>query len=248
MKPCFAAVPSSGHSSSPVKLWLETYSHTLIQFSPEQHHALARLLPLLVCGEQSSQWVFYNEAWRNRHSRQIIEDFEQIVADEQSHEKALELVRNQLTEPDDITTLKRRSQHFFAKLAVTETFSEHFAQIACLDSLVCKVMLAIENGSLGKQHPFSKLCRAIKQDEARHVSLSKKHALTLGFDSKKWPRFRQEISQRLFNLLNTEENAFSQIGVELSALFNDPSTIRKKAHSHTVAHCTQTNSWPLETL
>ncbi|MCL9780736.1 hypothetical protein M9194_04700 [Vibrio sp. S4M6] len=226
MKPCFAAVPTVGQSVSPVKDWLTRFQRTSISFSSQHHMALARLLPLLVCGEQSSQWVFYNESRRLQQNPQAVIDFEQIVADEQYHEQALEFVRTQLDEPDDITTLKRRSQHFFAQLAVTESFSEHFAQIACLDSLVCKLMLAIENGSLGKTHPFSLLCRAIKKDEAKHVSMSKRHALELGFCTSHWPQFRQDITQRLYDLLVTEEQAFSDIGVDLKMIFKRGSSAK----------------------
>ncbi|GAL15914.1 hypothetical protein JCM19233_6936 [Vibrio astriarenae] len=100
-------------------------------FSEAQACALSRLLPLLVCGEQSSQWVFYNESRRQKY--QSVEataqdDFERIVLDEKYHEQALECVRSQLAEPVDILSIKRRSQRFFASLGARNTVEEHFAR------------------------------------------------------------------------------------------------------------------------
>lgn len=80
-------------------------------------------------------------------------------------------------------------------------------------------MLFIEKGHLAPQHPFVLLCRVIKQDEARHVSVSKRHALTLGYDKSKWKEMDAVISRRLFDLLNTERAAFSVIGVQLDDIF-----------------------------
>ncbi|MFA0441859.1 hypothetical protein BCU70_16650 [Vibrio sp. 10N.286.49.C2] len=223
MKPCFPALPHTAESQSPVKQWLETHCAQPIVFSDAQHVALARLLPLLICGEQSSQWVFHNEVQRQRESNPVLEaaqDFESIVADEQYHEEALEWVRNSLSEPADIVQIKRRSQRFFASLGVKQSFDIHFAQIACLDALVCRLMLAIEKGSFDTRHPFVLLCRAIKQDEAKHVTLSKRHAITLGFDSTQWRDFQLNISKRLYELLATERAAFDTIGVNLDDIFN----------------------------
>ncbi|WP_261836493.1 hypothetical protein [Vibrio ishigakensis] len=228
MKACFPSVPLEASSSfaanseSPVRAWLEQYQSSEFRFSEAQAAALSRLLPLLVCGEQSSQWVFYNESQRQKvHSIETNaqDDFERIVLDEKYHEEALECVRSQLAEPVDILAIKRRSQRFFTSLGARKTIEEHFAQIACLDALVCKLMLFIEKGHLAPQHPFVLLCRAIKQDEARHVSVSKRHALTLGYDKSKWKEMDAVISRRLFELLNTEQAAFSEIGVQLDDIF-----------------------------
>ncbi|MGF1776120.1 hypothetical protein [Vibrio nomapromontoriensis] len=223
MKPCFPSLPQSAQSHSPVKNWLVQYRQQPIDFTTEQQIALARLLPLLICGEQSSQWVFHNEVQRQRDNnplQEAVEDFESIVADEQYHEKALELVRLTLPEPADITQIKRRSQRFFAALGLRQNFDIHFAQIACLDALVCRLMLAIEKGNLNSDHPFVLLCRAIKQDEAKHVTLSKRHALALGFEHSQWPSLKSSIAERLYHLLASERTAFETIGVELDTIFD----------------------------
>lgn len=229
MKACFPSVPLeapscfAGNSESPVRAWLEQYQASKFKFSQGQARALSRLLPLLVCGEQSSQWVFYNESQRQKcKSSEAIaqDDFKRIVLDEKYHEQALECVRRQLCEPVDILSIKRRSQRFFTSLGARKTIEEHFAQIACLDALVCKLMLLIEKGRLAPQHPFVLLCRAIKQDEARHVSVSRKHALMLGYDRSQWREMNAVISRRLFELLNTERAAFGEIGVQLDDIFD----------------------------
>lgn len=221
MKPCFPAVPIDVPSESPVRYWLHEYQYQTLEFTEMERTALSRLLPLLVCGEQSSQWVFYNESIRQQKTPLALaaNHFERIVADEKYHEEALEWVRNQIEEPADILAIKRRSQRFFASLGAKKTFEEHFAQIACLDALVCKLMLYIEKGSLGPHHPFTLLCRAIKQDEARHVSVSKLHALELGYDKSQWRALNASISEKLFELLSTERDAFAVLGVDLNPIF-----------------------------
>ncbi|QIA63111.1 hypothetical protein GT360_06125 [Vibrio astriarenae] len=229
MKACFPSVPVeapssfAAYSKSPVCAWLEHYQSSEFMFSEAQACALSRLLPLLVCGEQSSQWVFYNESRRQKYQSveaTALDDFERIVLDEKYHEQALECVRSQLAESADILSIKRRSQRFFASLGARNKIEEHFAQIACLDALVCKLMLFIEKGHLASQHPFVLLCRAIKQDEARHVSVSKRHALKLGYDKSKWKEMNDVISQQLYDLLNTERAAFSEIGVQIDDVFD----------------------------
>lgn len=221
MKPCFPAVPFEGVSESPVKYWLHEYRNTIFEFTQAQQTALSRLLPLLVCGEQSSQWVFYNESQRDlpQTLASAQSDFERIVADEQYHEDALEFVQSQLEQPSDVVAIKRRSQRFFASLGSRNTFEEHFAQIACLDALVCKIMLSLEKGRLDSHHPFVLLCRSIKQDEARHVTAAKKHALALGYDRAKWRALNTLISQKLFKLLSTEREAFETLGITLEHIF-----------------------------
>lgn len=222
MKPCFPAVPFEGVSESPVKYWLHEYRNTVFDFTDAQQVALSRLLPLLVCGEQSSQWVFYNESQRDLPEtlKSAQSDFERIVADEQYHEDALEFVQAQLEQPGDVVAIKRRSQRFFASLGSRNTFEEHFAQIACLDALVCKIMLSLEKGRLEPQHPFVLLCRSIKQDEARHVTAAKKHAIALGYDRTKWRDLNTSISDKLYKLLNTEREAFETLGITLEAIFD----------------------------
>lgn len=221
MKPCFPSVPLFETSQSQVRLWIEQYQAQTIAFQQVHEVALSRLLPLLVCGEQSAQWVFFNEHQRNGHNnvQGCVQAFERIVADEKLHEAALTLVQCRLAAPNDLLSLKRRSQHFYLEFGHQITFMEHFAQIACLDALVCRIMLAIERGTLGSKHPFTLLCRMIKQDEARHVSASKHYALALGFDKSAWPATRARVADKLRQLLESERAAFETLGVDLDWVF-----------------------------
>ncbi|GAM59092.1 hypothetical protein JCM19231_553 [Vibrio ishigakensis] len=43
--------------------------------------------------------------------------------------------------------------------------------------------------------------------------------MTLGYDKSKWKEMDAVISRRLFELLNTEQAAFSEIGVQLDDIF-----------------------------
>ncbi len=226
MKPCFPAVPLSSTSKSPVNFWLNDFNDKQIAFESQHANALARLLPLLVCGEQSSQWVFYNEHKRAQGMKHqsSVAAFESIVADERYHELALDFVQHQLPIPKDITKLKRRSQRFYVAFGHQDTLAEHFAQIACLDALVCRIMVAMEKSDLGADHPFTLLCRMIKQDEARHVTLAKQHAIALGFDKSQWQNLRAFVSEKLYDLLNSERHAFEQLGVDLDWIFLTKST------------------------
>ncbi len=226
MKPCFASIPiqaSLSQSNSPVKSWLEQHKQCRFTFTALQQIALSRLIPLLICGEQSSQWVFYNEKERFRQSPSASEndivDLERIVSDEVYHEKALLYVLEQLPTPDDINTIRRRSQLFFAGLGKQLTIEQHYAQIACLDSWVCKLMLALEKSALPCSHPFVSLCRCIKQDEAKHVSIAKKHSKQSALSKEQRLRLFDELTQKLHKLLSTEKQAFLTIGVDIDTLF-----------------------------
>jgi hypothetical protein len=228
MKPCFASIPikaSMSLSNSPVKSWLEHHKQCHFAFSVPHQNALSRLIPLLICGEQSSQWVFYKEKERVKSSQSAsandIVDLERIVSDEICHEQALSSVLAQLPAPDDIKTIRRRSQVFFAGLGKQLTIEEHYAQIVCLDSWVCKLMLAIEKSALPSSHPFVALCRCIKQDEAKHVSIAKKYAKHSTLSKEQRLRLFGELTQKLHQLLSTERQAFFDIGVDIDALFID---------------------------
>ncbi|USD67907.1 hypothetical protein [Vibrio sp. SCSIO 43136] len=221
MRPCFPSVEQQFHSKTSVISWLRDFEHQTLSYQTGHDQALARLLPLLICGEQSSQWVFHNERERliAQGQQESVEAFEEIVADEQYHEVALEAVMNKLPQPKDITSIKRRSQRFYTLLGRQETLGDHFAQIACLDALVCQIMKVMEKSALGADHPFTLLCRAIKQDEAKHVSIAKKHAKKLGFDRSEWHQFQHNVALKLRVLLESEQQAFSVLNVDLDDIF-----------------------------
>ena len=92
--------------------------------------------------------------------------------------------------------------------------SEHFARISQLDACVCIIMNAITHCDLGKRYLITQLFDRIKKDEARHVSVSRKHFMQLGGDRSSFRQSRDIVSTKLVFLLGTEAESLTQINTE----------------------------------
>ena len=80
-----------------IESWLQAATVSPIHFSDQQTDAMARLLPLLLCGEQSAQLVFNSEIARLAGSEHklILSCLHGVEADEYRHDLALQQVASQ---------------------------------------------------------------------------------------------------------------------------------------------------------
>ncbi len=206
--------------------WLTSWQQELyssnFKLSSRHEEALARLIPLLLCGEQSAIHVFGSEIERLRGNTwaKSVSLLKEIEIDEHAHEKALQVLSSILMEPTDLRNIKRNARHFYLRLGNTAGVAEHFAQVAQLDACVCIIMNAITKSDLGREHLIAKLFDRIKQDEARHVSVSKKHFYYLGGNRILLSENKSSVSQKLVALLRTEANSFETLGIDPDALFS----------------------------
>jgi hypothetical protein len=201
--------------------WREQFLCAGSKLSDRHEEALGRLIPLLLCGEQSAIHVFGNEVERLRGSKwsDSIAALKQVETDEYAHEQALQTLSSSLMEPADLHWIKRAARHFYLSLGITGGMVEHFARVSQLDACVCIIMNAITHCDLGRHHLITQLFERIKKDEARHVSLCRDHYLQLGGDRCMFTQGRGAIGKKLVPLLATEAGSFESLGIDADRLF-----------------------------
>ena len=201
--------------------WRQQFLSDVRMLSPRHEEALARLIPLLLCGEQSAIHVFSEEIERLHGSpwSNSVSLLKVIETDEYTHEQSLQTVSSVLMEPVDLNSIKRKARHFYLGLGTTSGMVEHFARISELDTCVCIIMNSITHSDLGKRHLITKLFERIKQDEARHVNVCRKHYSHLGGDHILLKQGRSSVSSKLVSMLKTEANSFEMLGIDPDALF-----------------------------
>ncbi|MGK0440826.1 MAG: hypothetical protein ACJA0N_000621 [Pseudohongiellaceae bacterium] len=200
--------------------WQKQFNTEPLEIGSVTEEALARLLPTLICGEQSAVFVFANE--RDRLSTSAInesfKDLANIESDEAMHEKALQQLASRLMQPKDLHQIKRRAQRFYSGLNKQISIAQHFATICQLDACVGKIMNAMSQSNLGPDNPISILFEQIKKDEARHVVISRKHALRLGASRDDIAILKLVIGPKVIELLSPMQESFEALGVDFDRL------------------------------
>ncbi|WP_299569908.1 hypothetical protein [uncultured Shewanella sp.] len=234
VKRCFGKQASPqvlyGKNALRLQSWINHFGHSSLSFNDDQAEAMAHLLPLLLCGEQSAQLVFSQEIIRLRdnsikhhsiisaHSERLISSLMEVESDECRHDTALQSVVDNLPEVDSVAKVQRLAKRFYTSLGRVDNYSHHFVRIAVLDTCVTQIMQAFEHSHLGANHPFSQLCGLIKKDEAKHVYISRHHAMELGAENAEFNQQQESITQNLFQLLRSQDRAFEHMGICLDAL------------------------------
>ena len=123
----------------PVELWRRAAGLTqlgiieirdsLSKLPAPQIEALGRLLPALLCGEESSFHVFSREAGRltDLQFRQSLVLARRIAAEELEHERLLRDLRNCCPVPVDLATIRLGAHRFFLRMASRDP-ALHFAR------------------------------------------------------------------------------------------------------------------------
>ncbi|MDO6611046.1 hypothetical protein Q4601_15330 [Shewanella sp. 1_MG-2023] len=232
LKRCFGkrAAPrmQQGKNAHRLLIWTEQLGQSVIPFNDAQTESMANLLPLLLCGEQSAQLVFNQEIARlsansinqvtGANSHQLVLSLMEVESDECRHDIALQSVAEQLPEIDSVRKVQRLAKRFYSSLSRVDDYSQHFVRIAILDTCVTQIMQAFEQSHLGINHPFSQLCGLIKKDEAKHVYISRHHAIELGASHADFHQQQAFITQNLFQLLTSQGSAFEHMGICLDSL------------------------------
>ena len=208
-----------------IEQWINLYAQDVNNWEPSEQHALAHLIPLLLCGEQSAQLVFNQEINRlflqNEKDNEImIKSLLEVEADEFRHDQALQTVLKQLPNIEGKRHIQRQAKRFYAKLGRGDGRCQHFIKIATLDSCVTQLMHEFEHSLLGPKHPFALLCGLIKKDEAKHVYVAKHYAQALGATTAMFKQDQRSVSDLLHQLLATQAEHFDFLGVDLNKIFN----------------------------
>lgn len=189
------------------------------RMSDAEMEACARLVTVLLCGEQSAIQIFSAEVRRGRAPAEALNALRAIEHDEHLHERALRAFCEYLPSPADAHPLKRRAQRFFAGLGRVDDMARHFGQISHLDSAVCKIMSHVEKSTIDSVSPLRRIATQIKYDEARHVSVSRRYAASLGLTSRKRDEDGIATTEGLIDMLDTLTDSFEIVGVDSDRLF-----------------------------
>ena len=212
---CFPEIrPRLKHDVHPILHWMEHFPQAADELPFKYQIAMAKLIPLLLCGEQSALFVFNKESARTTGDSST-KALAEIEADESLHESALQMLLSSLPVVDSHRT-KRLAQKFYASLEKrTHSIAEHFLSISKLDACVCIIMHEISKSSIRYSYT-ARLFEYIKNDEARHVKIAKTHANLLNpsvsFDD------GHSMRGELINLLSTQKKAFEELDVDFAKL------------------------------
>ena len=195
---------------------LSRVSHRL---SDDKSIALAELLQVLCCGEESAVFAFQRLAGKESLQEVSRRELLRISSEEEVHEVLLSGLRASLPSLEVDLGLQRRLRRFFISLESRE-MGVHFARLAALDSGVCAILGELQRPEAvlkGKEHGILEIFRKIHQDEANHV----RTALTLGREMLERKRLEDEIMntrERLSKLLMSKTHAFEALGVDSDRL------------------------------
>jgi hypothetical protein len=181
--------------------------------------ALAELLPLLLCGEESAALAFGAGGLRAALAAAARAELERIRREEVVHGLLLQRLQTGLPPASLEAPLRARMRRFFVTLADPQP-GRYFARIAGLDSAVCLLLGALR----GKGSPLmadatvAATFARIHRDEAAHVDAARRLALaytpaTLALE------VATETRGRLVKLLRERGAAFDRLGVDADRLF-----------------------------
>jgi hypothetical protein len=179
--------------------------------------ALAELLVIFACGEESAAIAFagLGESPIDHAARCWLM---QIAEEELVHEGLLRKLRGALPKPQRDKELRRALAHFFHGIARTD-IGLHLAAIASLDSAVCLILsdLLRPGGAIAQDFVVATIFRHIRQDEAKHVRISRH--IAAGFARRD---LRGEVAEStrvgLVAVLARRGAAFERLGVDAERL------------------------------
>jgi hypothetical protein len=217
---CFPhQIPLEFRALTPMPHEVTRLRDSLSKLSETQVTALGRLLPSLLCGEESAFHIFWREGqWvSNAEVRRGQALAYRIAADELEHEHLLQQLRSCCPVPNDIASILRQTRRFFRRIASRDP-AVHFARVAGLDSGVCLILSALVR-PLSRATALSQIFDRIRSDEARHVRFSRQHSYELGADTMLLANTAAQIRSELVALLYPFGHSFEDLGVDADHLF-----------------------------
>lgn len=187
---------------------------------PDEAQALANLLPLLICGEESATFVFNDlaTALQDKLSPALISELCNITHDEMRHANYLEVLRNSLPAPTD-RQATARTLVFLTKLRSPRP-EYQLARLAALDSAVCMILSAVLRRStpIGNSSEVRRLLRCIQLDEAHHVRITRECMNALGVSETQSTKERAFVLHAFERLLRSANAELECLHVNLNTL------------------------------
>ena len=180
--------------------------------------ALADLLPVLLCGEESAALAFARFSGDCEFSQRARAELQQIGNDERQHEAQLQALRQALPPATGEDEVRRAARRFFARAGGRDP-GKHFARILALDSGVCVLLGALRGRGLplATDGYVSAILARIHRDEVRHVMVSRRYAGLL-LEKRQAYAVAQEMRERLAVLMALRGAALETLGVDTDRL------------------------------
>jgi demethoxyubiquinone hydroxylase (CLK1/Coq7/Cat5 family) len=178
--------------------------------------ALATLMPVLQCGEESASLVFEGLAQAEAPDDALA--LRHIASEERQHESLLHQLALALPRPDLQQQMRRAARRFYVRQQHRKV-AVHFARIVALDSGACIILshLLRPASQLNAAPAVWQIFRRIYADETRHVRLSRYHSvgrlpLPIAQD------VAEQCRAQLADVLHGAGDAFEQLGVDARQL------------------------------
>jgi hypothetical protein len=189
-----------------------------VELSAESAGALAELLQVLSCGEESAALTFdhLGSAW---HERSLCSALTGIAADEREHQVLLARLRASLPRPRQDPLLEAVMRRFFMRLADRDILV-HFVRIVAIDSAVCQILGALRcrGKPLASEVQVGSILERIHQDEARHVAIASRCAAPL-LKSARGRQIAGDAREQLTGVLRLRADSLESLSVDPDKLF-----------------------------
>ena len=181
--------------------------------------ALAGLLPVLLCGEESAALAMDRISRSVGGERAMRDALARIARDELEHQALLQRIRAVLPEPPHDPELSAAMRRFFMQLASRDP-AIHCARIAAVDSAVCLLLGALRarRGPVAMEPTLNSVVARIHRDEARHVAVTSRYAAQLA-GSQGATDVAVEARYKLTRLLERRAAAMEGLGLDRDELF-----------------------------
>ena len=166
-KYCFAASATSSTAC---------FSPPKINLSEQEAVALARLVPLLGCGEEAASLAFDGLARRERDET-AAHVLAAIAAEEREHEAMLKALEAALPMLEQDWAIQPAARRFHVQLGFG-CAGVRLGRIAAIDAAVCTTLARLlqPDKPVSNDPAIAAILRRIHRDEARHVRVSRKLA------------------------------------------------------------------------
>lgn len=189
-----------------------------LRLSANSAGALAELLPVLSCGEESAALTFdrLGESCQEGSLRSALTA---IAADEREHQKLIAGLCAALPRPGKDPSLEATLRRFFMRLADRDV-RIHCVRIVAIDSAVCQILGALRRRGtpIYSDLRVRSILARIHQDEARHVTVASRCAAPL-LNSAHGRDIAADARDRLTKVLGLRASSLDALSVDPDQLF-----------------------------
>ncbi len=187
---------------------------------PAIAQAIANLLPILLCGEESAEFAFEYLAKKLPESQQhaFKAELMRIADDERCHGQLLDTLRQTLPAPRRRNATRQAAR--FLRGLTSDDLSLHLVRIAAVDAGLCQILAEVCQRDRPITHLTSihSIFQRIRRDEGRHVRISRRCAKALGLATAVEHDERGKVLQNFAALLAPEAASFAVVGVDFNAI------------------------------